>query len=110
LTDAGYLLKRNHTYKISVEFLRLGTIARQSDLHEGAVEELDNLVTDPAYRANLGILEGGDLCLVRTSEGGNAHVEGKSHQMYASGLGKAMLAHMSEDRVSRILDQHGMRD
>jgi IclR family acetate operon transcriptional repressor len=108
LVDAGYLVQPDKTYQISLEFMRLGVIARGSELYEASLGEISKLATKAGERANLGIPERGYVYVIRVTDTRKAQLEGRNHHMHATGLGKAILAHLPADRVSSIIEQHGL--
>ncbi|UHQ96320.1 IclR family transcriptional regulator [Natrinema halophilum] len=109
----GFVTKDEQTYYLSLQFLKLGESARQrydfSDILSREVEELAN---DLDVRAQVLVSEGGKGVCLYVSSGPNAMKQslttGEFDHLHYTAAGKAILAHLPEERVSDILDQHGL--
>lgn len=113
LREEEFVVKDGTTYDVGLRFLDLGIYARnKNELYTIAKPELDDLVQQTGDLANLLVEEHGRGVYLYRAKGENA-VEVDSytgHRVYLhnTALGKAMLAEMSDDRVSQIIDRHGL--
>jgi len=112
LADAGYLVQTGGKYRVSLEFMRLGGIARQSELYHESRVKIRDVATEVGELANLGVPERGYVYVIRMSEVKEAvhdgAPEGKYTPMHTTALGKAMMAHMKDDHVLSIIEQRGL--
>ncbi len=113
LEQEEYVVKEGTEYHVGIRFLDYGAYARdQMDIFEVAKPELERLASETGELANLLVEQHGiGSYLYRTRGEMAVQVEGHvgtRAPMHATGLGKAILAHLDEDRVHEILDEHGM--
>ena len=113
LEQEEYVVKDGSEYYVGLRFLDLGRYARQrNDLYETARPELEAIADDTGELVNLLVEEHGQgvyVCRVRGDRAVNvAASTGHRVSLHNTGLGKAILAHMSEERVDAVLDEHGM--
>lgn len=113
LAEAGYVLKDGQDYRLGLRFIEVGGRERQRlKLYQTAKPEVDKLSRTAGEVANLGVEENGKRVLLYTSEepGGifdNAP-SGEQTFMHWTSLGKAMLAHASEEDVDGVVENHGL--
>ncbi len=113
LEQEEYVVKDGTTYRVGLRFLDLGAYARdQVEMFEVAKPELEHLAGETGELANLLVEEHGKGSYLYRTRGEMAvqvrgHV-GTRAPLHATGLGKAILAHMDEDRVRAIVDHHGL--
>jgi DNA-binding IclR family transcriptional regulator len=113
LRERGYVVNEGGTYHVGLKFLDLGQYAKSRyDLDEIAQPTLDQLAENTGELVWFGIEDHGRV--VKLAEGvGESAVSvddwiGERRPMHAYSVGKAVLAHLPEDRVHEILDQHGL--
>lgn len=114
LERIGYVTFDGDAYEIGPRFLDLGGYARsQMKVFRIAEPEVQNLAVEIGQHANLMIEDGGMGVFLYIAKGQNAvyldTYEGMRVHLQTTALGKAILAHLSVERVNEILDQHGFR-
>ncbi|WP_254280629.1 IclR family transcriptional regulator [Haloarcula marina] len=113
LEELELVVNKDGIYNVGMKFLDFGGYARkEKKIFEVAKPELQDLANNTGENANLMIEEHGRGVFLFPVEGKDA-VKLDTHDGYrvhlqTTALGKAMMAHMDEDRVRDILDQHGM--
>lgn len=113
LHELTYLVQVDGEYHISSDFLRLGDVDRQQrQIYQAAADELERLASETGEYASLAIEEHGKAILIATEEGEEAIpvrvYNGIVMHMHTAAPGKAILPYLSEERVSDIIDQHGL--
>lgn len=113
LDDLGYLVRVDGEYRVGMKFLELGEYERERmPLYQKAKPELDRLAEETGDHANLMIEEHGEGVYLYKSEGDDAArldtYPGFRTPLHSTGLGKAILAGMPDDRVEAIVDEHGL--
>ncbi|MFC7142106.1 IclR family transcriptional regulator [Halosimplex aquaticum] len=113
LTEAGYLVKDDRTFRVSVRFLNLGGRARaDSQFFQVAEGEVRQLASDTGEHANLMIEENGRgifLYKVKGSRSVNLDTyEGMEVDLHTTAMGKAILAWVSEAKRDAIIEEHGL--
>lgn len=113
LYELGYLVQRDKTYHISSDFLRIGDVNRRNmEIYQAASDELEQLAAETGEHASLTVQEHGKAVIIDTEEGTEAIpvniYNGIVMHMHTAAPGKAILAYLDEDRVSDIIDQHGL--
>lgn len=113
LEQESYVVKDGTDYHVGLRFLELGAYARsQVEMFEVAKPELEHLASDTGELANLLVEEHGKGSYLYRTRGKMA-VQVKGHvgtraPLHSTGLGKAILAHLPEERVEEIIDLHGL--
>jgi len=113
LQELGYVVKKEEEYYVSLQFLGLGTAARNRyHLYDIAKTDLDNLARESGEHAYLMVEEYGQGVYLYHAAGENAvNVDaslGSSVNLHNTGLGKAILAHLPQERVDEIIEIHGL--
>lgn len=113
LLEEGYVVKNGDRYRLSLRFLEIGGHTRKRlGIYQAARPEIDSLSTTTGEVANLGIEEQGKRVLVYSSEPAEGVFDnsptGQYTHMHWTALGKALLAQLPDDRVERIVDEHGL--
>lgn len=113
LEKAGYVVKREGSYRLSNRFLEVGgQIRQQSKVYQAGREEVDELARATGEVATLGIEENGyRVMLYRTEPSGglfNNAPTGEYTHMHWTAVGKALLSQKPDDEIRRIVDQHGL--
>lgn len=113
LERTKYLTRDGDEYSVGLRFLDLGGYARQrQELYEISKEEIDDLVAETGEAAKIAVEEHGRGIYLYQSRGENA-VRTDSHvgtrvYLHCCGIGKAILAHLPEERVTEIIDEYGL--
>ncbi|WP_435320960.1 IclR family transcriptional regulator [Haloarchaeobius sp. TZWSO28] len=110
LNRLGYIVKEDNTYHLGLQFLDLGDIARDRwNLYQVAKQELDELVTEVGEHGQVMVEEmdrGVYIYQAKTERAvqTDSHI-GTTVDLHATAVGKAYLAHLSEDRREDLLDR-----
>ncbi len=115
LMKRGYIQQNIHTgkYKLGYQILDLGMRLLSSlDLQKEATPFLQILADQTNEVVHLGILDQGDIVYIDKVESKQTvrmHSRvGKRVPVHAVGLGKAILAALTEEEISRLFDQYGL--
>lgn len=113
LEQEEYVVKEGTEYNVGIRFLELGAYARaRQKIYDIAKPEVAKLAEETGELANLLIEEHGrGSYLVR--EFGEDAVQVEAHvgtrtYLHSTALGKAILAHLPDERVDEIIDTHGL--
>jgi DNA-binding IclR family transcriptional regulator len=113
LEEMGYLKSTSDGYSLTTRLLELGAQHRlQMDIYETAQPEIKRLAKETGEHASLMIEENGFGILLTTVMGENA-VEVVTHDgtrtpLHATAPGRTILAHLPDNRINEIIDQHGL--
>ncbi|KAA9406789.1 IclR family transcriptional regulator [Haloarcula sp. CBA1131] len=113
LEQEEYVVNRDGVYEVGLRFLELGAYARHREKLFGiAKPEVDRLAAETGELANILVEEHGRGSYLYRARGDKA-VQVKAHvgtrvPLHTTALGKAILAHMSTERVDAIVDRHGL--
>jgi DNA-binding IclR family transcriptional regulator len=113
LIDRGLVSKDDSEYRLSLKFLDYGGRLRdQTDLYTAAKPQLRDLHEETGHTIHLATREHNDLVLLERINpdetiGFGAHI-GQRDQFHTPALGKAILAHLSEEEVDSIISKHGL--
>jgi len=113
LEDAGYVVRRDGDYRLSLRFLNVGGRVRHNNgLYQVGRNEVDELAQKTGEVATIGCEEAGyRVMLYRTEPMGaifNNAPTGEYTRMHWTALGKAMLSQQSDERIAEIVDEHGL--
>jgi len=114
LVSLGLVVVDDGEYKIGTRFLEIGSkVRKQMNIYQVARPEVDALADETGEHASLMIEENGLGVLLYVSKGEdavnlNAHA-GLRLVLSATAPGKALLANLPRDRVSEIIDEHGLK-
>lgn len=108
-----YVVKRDSQYRVSTRPLAIGVGSREhSQLYQLAKPELDALAEQTGEHVSLMIEEHGLGVLLYIVKGDQALdlgvYEGWRMALSTNAPGKAILAHLSDDRVEAIVEEHGL--
>ena len=100
-------------YYVGLRFLRLGVGARrQRRIYETAKPEIQRLAEESGEMANLLVEEHGrGIFLYRADSSRAVNLDthaGREVYLHTTAMGKAILANLPEQRVSDIIDRHGL--
>lgn len=116
LADRGYLVRDGDEYQLSLQFFSLGSSAQDvsdyTKLRRVAKPEIDELAETTEERAQIVVEEEGKGFYLYQARGTRAVMvdtkPGTSVSLHSSAVGKAILAHESDERVDEILAQRGL--
>ena len=113
LRENEYVVKDGTTYRVGLQFLELGEHTRnRMKIYDVARPEVEALAEETGELANLLVEEYGlgvYLCRARGEQAVRVDTyAGMRVHLHCTGLGKAMLAHMPDERVDEILDRRGL--
>lgn len=113
LSETGFVMNDNGTYRLSLRFLEFGGRVRQKhSLFHAAKEEIEDLSERTGEVASLGVEEDGQRVLLYKSEGENAVYDktqtGERTNLHWTALGKAILAFLPTDRINRVIERYGL--
>lgn len=114
LRSTGHVRKDDTEYRISTRFLEIGhRDRRQREIYTAAAEELPAAAEESGEQVTLIIQEDGDGVLLAVAEGALAvdlpAYPGARVPLYANAGGKAILAHVSPDRLDGLLDRQAFK-
>ena len=114
LRQKDYVIKEeNNTYQVGLRFLDVAHSARSRiDVYELARQEVDELAENSGEMALFTVEEHGvGVCLYRSlgqeSVQTPLHVGYRSH-LHHTAVGKAILAHLQQERVEEIVESRGL--
>jgi DNA-binding IclR family transcriptional regulator len=113
LEGLDLLVKIDGQYRLGTKFLELGHRVRENrDVYKITQPELDILSKQIGEHSSLMIEENGRGVYLYTSEGDNRIevfvTEGKKTKLHATAPGKAILAHLPDQRKDTIIDRYGL--
>jgi len=114
LQERGYVLKEeDKTYRLSTQFLELGSRVRRSRVRERLVRSSISDLAEKTGEVVWFTLEehgiGVNLYKSIGARGIQTYGrEGKEVHLHCSAAGKSMLAELPDDRVDAIVDEHGL--
>ncbi|ELZ84653.1 IclR family transcriptional regulator [Haloferax elongans ATCC BAA-1513] len=116
LRDAGYITKRGDEYQLGLRFVTLGEYVKGTQrVYEAAKNQVDRLAAETGEYADLVVENEGLEVALKVARGKRAmeteyhiSVEETPQYLHNSSAGKAILAHLPEDRVHEIIDKHGL--
>lgn len=113
LEQLRLIVKEGECYYPGLKFLRYGMNAkRRNGLSSIAKPELENVAEETGEVAWLVVEEHGKGIYLEKAEGSKAvqtfGQTGREVYLHASSVGKAILAHLPDSRIERIIEHHGL--
>lgn len=113
LYELGYVTKENGQYELGLKFLDLGEYVRtRKPLYNLAEPLVEELATETGERAQFFAEEHGRAVYIHTKQGEHAvqadRRVGKQRYLHSSAGGKAILAHLSPEKIEAVIDQWGL--
>lgn len=116
LLEADYLKKEDGEYSLSYQFLLLGEYVRNtSPLFQFGRVKVNELASETGHYAHLYVEEKGlgvNIYEARGEHAGDYEYQSLKLQqrepLHVTASGKAVLAHLPEDRVREIIENHGL--
>lgn len=111
--ETGYGVKKDGKYDLSLKFLDAGLARKyRNGIFKIIDPRLEQLANETNEQVWFWVEENGKAVVVSQALGSNALSTngrmGNHLHMHCTAGGKALLAHMPDDRVEEILDQHGL--
>ncbi|WP_435156308.1 IclR family transcriptional regulator [Haladaptatus sp. DFWS20] len=113
LVENEYVIKSDREYRCSLRFLHIGGELRDKfSLFQAAKDEVDELSDTLGEYANVGTIENGYMVQLYKSRNSSSIDDnaplGSHLYLHSTGLGKAMLSQLSQERLNMILDLRGL--
>ncbi|MUW13374.1 helix-turn-helix domain-containing protein [Halorubrum sp. CBA1125] len=113
LRKHGYVIKSDDTYRFGLKFLEVGGHVRKSmEFYQVAEPEVKSLADETDELANLLVEEQGMGVYLMRSKGDDAvdldTYAGLRTHLHTTALGKAILAHLPDERVEEIIERRGL--
>lgn len=114
--EAAGLLERNRAtsrYRLGLRIFELGSqVLAQMNLWEEAPPFLEGLVRDTGETGHLAVFDGGEAIYIEKVEARRAlripSAIGRGYPAHATSLGKALLAHQSEEVIEAVIAERGL--
>ncbi|WP_255171303.1 IclR family transcriptional regulator [Natrononativus amylolyticus] len=113
LMKLGYVIKDDHRYRLSFQFLNLGgSVRKRFDMYQRAQEAVDLIARYTGETAGFGTTENGMRVILYRAKGQHAVADNKPlgdySYMHHTSIGKAMLAYLPEAEIDEIIDRYGL--
>lgn len=113
LLDHDYVVQENERYALGLAFLRDGGQRRQRlNIYRAGKREVRQLAEETKEASHLAVEQGGRRVILYKTETGDAVYDntptGEFTQMHWTATGKAILSHFPSDRITQIIDDHGL--
>lgn len=113
LEENELVVRDGDEFRLSLRFFELGEqIKDQHQIYDVAMPEVDKLAEETGELGNILVEEHGRGLYLYRAKGENALSldtgVGSRVYLHQTGLGKAILAHLPEDRIESIIDEHGL--
>jgi DNA-binding IclR family transcriptional regulator len=113
LYENELVVRSGDEYDVGLRFVDFGEYAKHSvPIYEVACEEVDRLAEQTGEVAQVMVEEHGKGVYLHKAVGENgvhtAAYPGARKYLHCTALGKAILAHLPEERVDEIVDRHGL--
>lgn len=114
LMEHELVVKHETTYRLSLRHLDFGeTVKSRLGYYDVVREELEDLAAETGELAQFATEEHGRAVYLHKARGDKAvqtaSTIGKREYLHCLSLGKAILAHLPEERVDEIVDRHGLQ-
>lgn len=113
LKENGFVVKDGTTYRPSLRFLDIGEDVKNDHLlYQVATDEIEELAVETDTRVQISVEEFGYGVPIAIALGEHAIAPptrvGKREYLHCIAAGKAILAHLPQERVEEIIDKHGL--
>lgn len=113
LNENGFVVKNGTTYRPSLRFLDIGEDVKNGHrLYQVAKDEIEELAEETDTRVQISVEEFGYVVPIAIALGEHAIAPptrvGKREYLHCIASGKAILAHLPQERVEEIIDRHGL--
>lgn len=113
LEETGYVVNEDGEYRLSHQFLATGSrIKHRNTLFQAAEPKLRELATETGELVTLVIEEAGQSVILH-KEAGDRSLElgiysGMITPLHSNATGKAILAHLTEERIEEVIETQGL--
>lgn len=113
LEERGFVTRKGDEFHVSMRFFEFGEFAKtQLPVYEFGVPEVEELARETGELGNLLVEENGWGIYLHRARGERAlHLDtgiGSRVHLHSTALGKAILAYLSESRVTAIIERRGL--
>ncbi|WP_273837365.1 IclR family transcriptional regulator [Halococcus sp. PRR34] len=113
LHSKEYLIKNGGQYQLGLKYIDMATRVRgQIDNYDVIRKEIESLAEETGETAQFATKEHGWVVYLYKTYGKNgvqtSSNVGTREYFHSTSLGKVMMAYMSNDRVGKIIDRHGL--
>lgn len=113
LVELGYAIKEDGQYQLGLKFLDIGEYVRtRKSAYKLAEPLVEELADETGERAQFFAEEHGRAIYIHTKQGEHAvqadRRVGKQRYLHSSAGGKAILAHLPNDRIDEVIDRWGL--
>lgn len=113
LEESGFVVRCGDEFHPSLRFFEFGEhVKSQQEIYQIATSELDQLAEETGQLSSLLVEEHGRGIYLYRAYGDQALTldtdVGTRVHLHNTGLGKAILAHLPDERVDRIIETHGL--
>lgn len=113
LTQSKYVTKEGDIYQLGLAFLELGNhVQTRKEAYTTAESYTETLAEETQCRAVFAVEEHGQGVYIHTFSGEHAvwkySTIGKRFGLHTTAAGKSILSQLSDERVSAIIDRHGL--
>jgi DNA-binding IclR family transcriptional regulator len=109
LRECGYVIKKDHEYKLDLQFFSLGYDIVNGMTNLGPYNDATKRVSDETgYRSVIAVEENHTGYIIAESNGGASgpmQAMGRAFPMHSSAIGKAILAEYSDDQLENYIGQ-----
>ena len=114
LEDHGLVVRDGEKFRLGLRLFEFGERAKSHHkIYDVGVPEVDTLAEETGELGNILVEEHGRGIYLYRASGENALSLdtgiGSRVYLHQTGLGKAILAHLPEERVDEIIDEHGLQ-
>jgi DNA-binding IclR family transcriptional regulator len=113
LKERGYVIQKGDFYELGLRFLDIGEATRyNTSLYQSGRPQVDRLANEINELVNLVTKENNQAVYIYRKQGTRdvnfSTRVGRRVAMHCTAVGKAMLAHMREEQVEKVIDEEGM--
>lgn len=114
LEEHGLVVRNGEEFQLGLRMFEYGErVKNQHKIYDVGVPEVDKLADETGELGNILVEEHGRGIYLYRARGENALSLdtgiGSRVYLHQTGLGKAILAHLPEERVHEIIDEHGLK-
>lgn len=113
LCECGLVVKDGTEYRMSLRFLEFGDRLRNTiPMYREGRKEIIAVARETGEMTNMAVREGNELVVIHMSEGDDAIEKqtpvGKRNYLHCTGMGKAILAELSEEQINEVISDVGL--
>jgi len=113
LRKMNYVVKEGTTYRLGLRYLSMAELVKdQLGVYDTAVDQVETIAEDSGEVSQFAVTEQNRLVYVERVDGPNA-VDirtdvGHQGMFHCTGLGKSILANLTREEITEIIDVHGL--